>query len=234
VVSVRDAAKVWDLFEAGFNHMAIGGDDDNPRAELIGDFKEETGLDIQSDLVSNLFAAAVVVTDLSKGLDIEHGGALYFEGKDAARTLAAVRVLVSQTEKHEELNAEERAGAKVWRTDEALIAVKGTLVLVAQWQDETRAAAERLLKQFIEGGEGLRKTLATRQPGATTFATIDGARFFPQAGLDRLTAGLTVDATGVTFRVEGGGRNLLAGIARLLSGAGLAAAVQDAPRPGHE
>jgi len=125
------------------------------------------------------------------------------------------------------VDPEDRGGAKVWRTPDALIALKGNVVLVAPSRNEARAPAERLLKHFVEGGESLRKTLAARQPGATTFATADGSRCFPQAGIERLTAGLTVDATGVTFRVEGGGRNLAAGILRLLAGAGRAASAQN-------
>lgn len=226
-VSVRDTVKVWQLFEAGFNHIAIlERGNVGPREEFIRDFNRETGLDVQADLVSNLVAAAVMMTDPSKGLDIEQGGALFFEGKDPERTLAAVRIMLARMDNQDKTSAEDRTGVKVWRTADALIALKGNVVLLAPSRGEAQAPTERLLKHFIEGGENLRKTLAARHPGATTFATVDGSRCFPQAGLERLTAGLTIDATGLTVRVEGGGRNLAGGILRLLAGAGHAAATQ--------
>jgi hypothetical protein len=227
-VSVRDTAKVWDLLEAGFGHIAIfehGGT--GPREEFIRDFRRETGLDVQADLVSNLVAAAVVVTDPARGLELDHGGALYFEGKDATSMLTSVRVLMARVEKEGKAGKEELRGVTVWRTDEALIALKGTVVLVAPSRGQTRAGAERFLKHFIEGGDSIGKTLAARQPGAMAFATLDAARCFPQSGLERITAGLTSDAAGVTLRVEGGSRNLAAGIVRLLAGAGRAAVAQN-------
>jgi len=100
------------------------------------------------------------------------------------------------------------------------------VVLVAPCRGDAQVAAERLLKHFVEGGESLRKVLATSQPGATTCAAVDAARCFPQAGLERLTAGLTVDAAGLTLRVEGGGRNLAAGVLRLMFDVGSKASAQ--------
>ncbi|MFZ4398155.1 MAG: hypothetical protein ACOYOU_21280, partial [Kiritimatiellia bacterium] len=63
---------------------------------------------------------------------------------------------------------------------------------------------------------------------ATTFATLDGARCFPQSGFERLTAGLTVGPDGkrLVLRVEGGGPKFAAGILRLLAGVGRTASAQ--------
>ena len=215
-VSVRDAAKIWDLFEAGFSHLAIAKRGDNPREEFLRDVHRGTGLDVQADLVSNLVAAAVVVIDPAEGLNLEHGAALLLEGKDPAHALATARALVAQAEKEGEVKSDNRPGVQVWHTDDALIALKGNVLLVAPSRGEGRVPAEQMLKHFTEEGEGLRKTLAARQAGATTFATADASRLFSQAGLERLTAGLTADAKSVTVRIEGGGRNLAAGLLRLM------------------
>jgi hypothetical protein len=100
--------------------------------------------------------------------------------------------------------------------------------MVAPCRGEAKAVTERLLTHFIKGGEGLRKIVASGQAGATTFATLDGARCFPQSGFDRLTAGLTVGTDGkrVVIRVEGGGPNLVTGILRLIASGNRAASAR--------
>ena len=224
VVSFRDASKVWDLFEAGFSHMAILERGDGPREEFLREFHRGTGLDVQTDLVSNLVAVAVVVIDPADGLKLERRAALLLEGKDPECALAVVRALVAQAEKEGGVAADDRPGAKVWRTDDAVIALKGNVLLVAPSRGDGKAAAERMLKHFTEGGEGLRKTLAARQAGATTFATMDASRLFPRTGLERLTAGFTADAKSETVRIKGDGRNLAAGLLRLMFDVGTGAA----------
>ncbi|MBM4142771.1 MAG: hypothetical protein FJ225_04135 [Lentisphaerae bacterium] len=227
-VGVRDAAQVWDLFEAGFSHMAIAGRGESPREEFLRDVARGTGLDVRADLVSNLVAAAVVVIDPAHGRKLERHAALLLEGKDPARAQATVRALVTQAEKEGEVAAENRPGVQVWRTDDVVIALKGNVLLVAPSRGDGQAAAERMLKHFAEGGEGLGQTPAARQAGATAFATADASRLFPQAGLERITAGLTADARSVTVRLDGGGRNLAAGMLRLMFDAGQGATARAA------
>ncbi len=230
VVSVRDASKIWNLCEAGFSHVALFERGNNPKEEFIRDFQRGSGLDIQRDVVSNLVAAAVVITDPARGLRMDRGGALYFEGKDPARMLTLVQAILAKAKEHREVSAEpeNREGVQVWRTGDTLYALKGKVAMVAPCRGEAKAVTERLLTHFIKGGEGLRKIVASRQAGATTFATLDGARCFPQSGFERLTAGLTVGPDGrwVVIRVAGGGPKLAAGMVRLIASAGRTASAQ--------
>jgi len=141
-----------------------------------------------------------------------------------------VQAILAKEHREGSTEPENREGVQVWRTGDSLIALKGKVALVAPSpsQGEAKAVTERLLTHFIKGGEGLRKIVATRQAGATTFATLDGARCFPQSGFDRLTAGLTVGPDGkrLVLRVEGGGPKFAAGILRLLAGVGRTASAQ--------
>jgi hypothetical protein len=219
VVGVRDAAKLWNLCESGFSHVALFERGNNPQEEFIRDFQRGTGLEFQRDVVSNLIAAAVVITDPASGLRMDRGGALYFEGKDPARMLTLVQAILAKEHRDVSAEPENREGVQVWRTGDTLYALKGKVAMVAPSRDEAKAVTERLLTHFIKGGEGLRKIVASRQAGATTFATLDGARCFPQSGFDRLTAGLTVGPDGkrLVLRVEGGGPNLVTGMLRLIA-----------------
>jgi hypothetical protein len=228
VVGVRDAAKLWNLCESGFSHMALFERGNNPQEEFIRDFQRGTGLEFQRDVVSNLVAAAVVITDPASGLRMDRGGALYFEGKDPARMLTLVQAILAKEHRDVSAEPENREGVQVWRTGDTLYALKGKVAMVAPSRDEAKAVTERLLTHFIKGGEGLRKIVASRQAGATTFATLDGARCFPQSGFDRLTAGLTVGPDGkrLVLRVEGGGPNLVTGFLRLIASGNRAASAR--------
>ncbi|MEI6210939.1 MAG: hypothetical protein WCR06_04870, partial [bacterium] len=228
VVGVRDAAKIWNLCESGFSHVALFERGNNPQEAFIRDVQRGTGLEFQRDVVSNLVAAAVVITDPASGLRINRGGAFYFEGKNPARMLTLVQAILAKEHREGSVEPENREGVKVWRTGDTLIALKGKVALVAPSQGEAKAVTERLLTHFIKGGEGLRKIVATRQTGATTFATLDGARCFPQSGFERLTAGLTVGPDGkrLVLRVEGGGPKLAAGILRLIASGNRAASAR--------
>jgi hypothetical protein len=228
VVGVRDASRIWNLCEAGFSHVALFERGNNPREEFIRDFQRGSGLDVQRDVIPDLVAAAVVITDPARGLRINQGGAFYFEGKDPARMLTLVQALLAREHREGPAEPEVREGVKVWRTGDTLIALKGKVALVAPSQGEAQAVTERLLTHFIAGGEGLRKIMAARQAGAATFATLDAARCFPQSGFDRLTAGLTVGPDGRwgAIRVESGGPNLVTGILRLIASGNRAASAR--------
>jgi len=220
-VGVRDAARIWDLFESGFGHMAGIGRDPGQREEFLRDFSRETGLNVQTDVVSNLVAAALVAAESGKTIRLEHGVALYFEGRTPSGVLASAQVLAAKAARERDVSPEERAGVKVWRTSDTVIAVKGKTLMIAPCRGNAQASAARLLKHFIEGGESLRKTLGALPAGATAVATLDAARYVPNAGLDRVTARAEADGSALTLRLDGGSRDLAAGILRLLGDAAL-------------
>jgi hypothetical protein len=142
--------------------------------------------------------------------------------------LTLVQAILAKEHREVSAEPENREGVQVWRTGDTLYALKGKVAMVAPSRDEAKAVTERLLTHFIKGGEGLRKIVASRQAGATTFATLDGARCFPQSGFDRLTAGLTVGPDGkrLVLRVEGGGPNLVTGMLRLIASGNRAASTR--------
>lgn len=169
-IGIKEPAELWNHIATGFRQIETMNRGSEHVDEWKKEFRRESGLDLETDIVSNVTAAAWVVPNLRKDQELENQFVLIFQTRDAARAESSLRVLAARQGESETLPTA-REGIKIWRTDELQIALRGKTVILAPVFRET-SELETILKR-LEETDVKPADFLKPFPNATAYGTID-------------------------------------------------------------
>jgi hypothetical protein len=191
-VAPGNPAELWSAVRSGIDQVNAADGRPDRYETFAREFRKETGLDIQSDIVSNVTAAALVVPSLAEGERMNRNWVFAGQVRDPVRAEASLRAVVATTARDSEKEAatSEDGNCRVWTTSECRAAIAGATVLFAS-ERRAKASFEAVRSQLARGRSGLAGVLETRHPAAFGLAVLTPGSLNAKWGGEPVTAGLT-------------------------------------------
>ena len=183
--------------------------------EFFEEFRKETGLDLERDVVANVTEAAYIAGQLKSERDLLNHALLLLETQDAARARTSIETFVTRISRgRRDIEVSEMKGAGVWHVHGTCIALKGnTVVLCGKGNPMLGAVLDCLEGKPSPLAERLRR----RHPRASSALVFNPSVLLGfQAEGEPMLAGLHFAEGALTLEAEVNLRSMAQVLSRIL------------------